>query len=258
MTYPIFSISPLIQQQHGTTKNCQAIFNKICTSRQKTETFALEEYSVALLRGDKLSKEKQGEIIQKLARCTGLLPDYIERAQLRVNPWQFRKELLRNDKRTIGRFDIRFLGIDSDTCGEFAEYDPSFEALAGILTAVFNEYARSELKLQKDEEYRVIIPLKGWNYSKATNQYLNLSPTLAEVMSKNPNFRVMVANGYYDLALPYFGSDYSFNHLGYDISFQDRVTRKYYEAGHMMYTYRPSLIQLKQDIAAFIEGNKNP
>ncbi len=224
---------------------------------KESEAFAIDEYSIALLKGASLDKQQREQTIQKLARYTGLSPLVIEKAQMRIDPFQYRKELLKEDNRTIGRFDIRFKGIDSDACAKYAEYDSSLEELTGIFTAVFNDYARNQLNWKTDEEYRTLVSIRNWNY-KAANRYLNVAPTLAEVMAKNPNFRVFVASGYYDLALPYFTSDYSFNHLGYDGSLLKRVTKKYYEAGHMMFIYRPALIQLKKDVAGFIlEANNS-
>ncbi len=218
---------------------------------QEVQNFALNEYTLALMQGDSIDEKSRLNIIERLAYYTGLSKDFIDRSNLRVNNLHFSKELLRNEKRTIGRFDSRYKGIDSHACGETFEYDPSATAIFGAFTAAFNDYIRSELKYETDEEYKILTSVQPWNYNKATNQYLNVGENLREVMTKNPSLKVFVASGYYDLATPYFATDYTFNHLSLDPSLRSHITKKYYDGGHMMYVQKVSLIKLKKDLADF-------
>src|SRR5437588_2452678 len=168
---------------------------------------------------------------------------------------RFIKELLRKERRTVGRFDSRFTGTDLDAAGERPEYDPSFEAVQGPYTATFNDYVRSELKFEKDQPYEVLTGrVQPWDFGDAKNRYLNVSPTLRQAMTKNRDLRVFVANGYFDLATPYLATEYTFNHLGLSGTSADHVTMRYYEAGHMMYVHKPSLHKLKKDVAAFVQA----
>ncbi|MBA3721192.1 MAG: peptidase S10 [Parachlamydiaceae bacterium] len=215
------------------------------------ESFVNNEYAAALFKGSLLPDNERQEIVKKLALFTGLKPDYVDQSDLRVDIMRFTKELLRDRDRTVGRFDSRFTGIDSNSVGEFNEYDPSMDAIFGAFTATFNHYLRNDLKWKSDMDYKILANIKKWDYSIATNQYLNVSETLRGEMTRNPNLRVFVANGYYDLAAPFFATKYTFNHLGLDTSLEQHVTMKHYDAGHMMYIKRPELIKLKNDLASY-------
>lgn len=217
---------------------------------KQARDFVTKDYSTALFKGDLLTVEERKSIVQKLARFTGLTPDYVERSNLRIDMMRYAKELLRNQRRTIGRFDSRFQGIDIDAVGEYFEYDPSADAIFGAFTATFNHYVRKDLKWEKDTHYKILTNVQPWKYGNG-NQYLNVAENLRSVMTKNPYMRVFVANGYYDLATPFFATEYTFNHLGLDPSFPSHVTMTYYDAGHMMYIYRPSLVQLKKDLSKY-------
>jgi len=223
---------------------------------KEAEAFALGEYALALLKGAALTAEARTRLVEKLARYTGLTPDYIERANLRIEIMRFTKELLRSERRTVGRLDSRFKGMDRDAVGENFEYDPSLANITGPYTAAFNDYVRGELKFESDLPYEVLSfkVNEQWSFSDHQNQYVNVAETLRKAMTINPYLKVFVANGYYDLATPYFAAEYTFNHLGLDASLQANVSMGYYEAGHMMYIHLPSLAQLKQDLTAFVRG----
>ena len=212
--------------------------------------FVINEYAQALFKGNLLKPEERAYIVNQLARLTGLSSEYIERSNLRIEMMRFAKELLRYQDRTVGRFDGRLKGIDADGVGEHFEYDPSADAVFGAFTATFNQYVKTELKWPYNGRYKILTNVQPWDYGIA-NQYLNVAENLRSVMTKNPYIRVFVGNGYYDLATPFFATEYTFNHLGLNASLLNHVTMKYYPAGHMMYIYHPSLIQLKEDLANY-------
>ncbi|HEX9639235.1 MAG TPA: peptidase S10, partial [Acidobacteriota bacterium] len=174
---------------------------------------------------------------------------------LRISIFRFVKELLRDQRRTVGRLDSRFKGSDADAAGESFEYDPSYAAIQGPFTAALNHYVRSELGFESDLPYEILTGrVRPWSYGEAENRYLNVAETLRQAMTQNPYLKVMVASGYYDLATPYFASDYTFSHLGLEPSAVDRVTIHHYEAGHMMYIHLDSLARFKSDVAAFVHS----
>ncbi|MCC6190037.1 MAG: peptidase S10 [Anaerolineales bacterium] len=219
---------------------------------RQSEAFALGDYAQALLKGDKLRGRERARVARQLARLTGLSLDYVERTDLRINIHRFVKELLRGQGRTVGRLDSRFTGIDRDAAGEFHEYDPSLTNVLGPYTAVFNDYVRGELKFESDLPYEVLNE-KVWPWrADHDNQYINVAETLRKAMTINPHLRVLVANGYFDLATPHFATEYTFNHLGIDPSLQANLSLHYYEAGHMMYIHRPSLAKLRDDLTSFV------
>ncbi|MGQ0600626.1 MAG: S10 family peptidase [Anaerolineales bacterium] len=222
----------------------------------EAERFAANEYTLALMQGDALPAEERARIVAQLARLTSLSTDYIERTDLRINIMRFVKELLRAERRTVGRLDSRFTGIDRDSAGESFEEDPSYTNILGPYTAAFNHYVRGELKFETDLPYEILNPTiwQNWSYAQHENQYVNVADTLRRAMTSNPYLKVFVANGYYDLATPHFATVYTFNHLGLDPSLRQNFSMAYYEAGHMMYIHAPSLSRLKEDLAAFIHN----
>ncbi|MEZ4658286.1 MAG: hypothetical protein R2911_11995 [Caldilineaceae bacterium] len=221
----------------------------------EVEEFAANAYTLALMKGAKLGQDERSQIVEKLAQYTGLSADYIERTNLRIAIHRFVKEILRPQQRTVGRFDTRITGVDRDAVGEVHEYDPSFAVIHGVYTAMFNNYVRTELGFESDLVYEILTSLyQTWDYGKNQNQYVNVAETLRGAMTKNRYLKVFVGNGYYDLATPYFATEYTFNHLGLDAELQANISMGHYEAGHMMYVHKPSIIQLKQDLDEFIEA----
>lgn len=219
----------------------------------EVEAFAQGEYALALMKGAALEEAERDVIASKLARYTGLSEDYIRRTNLRINIHRFVKELLRDEGRTVGRLDSRYKGIDRDAAGEHHEYDPSLAAIMGPYTGTFNDYVRHELGFESDLPYEILTGrVHPWSFAEHQNEYVNVAETLRKAMTMNPFLRVFVANGYYDLATPYFATEYTFNHLGIDPSLQENISMSYYEAGHMMYLHIPSLARLKADLDGFI------
>lgn len=219
----------------------------------EAETFALGDYAHALLEGDALPAAERGEIIRKLARYTGLSPEYIERTGLRIEASRFRKELLRDQRRTLGRYDSRFTGIDVDAAGETPDYDPSWSAVQGVFTAVINDYLRTELGFESDLPYETLTGrVHPWNFGSAQNRFLDVADTLRSAMTENPALQVYIACGYDDLATPFLATKYTVSHMDLDPSLRDHLRLGFFDAGHMMYIDRHAADRLKADVTAFI------
>lgn len=220
----------------------------------EVEAFALGDYTLALMQGANLPAETRQGIAQKLSRYTGLSLEYVERVNLRIDIFRFCKELLRDQQRTVGRLDSRYIGFDRDAAGEHFEEDPSYTAILGPYASTFNDYIRRELEFESDLPYEILSfkVFPSWQYSQHQNAYVNVSETLRLAMTRNPALRVHVANGYYDLATPYLATLYTFSHLSLDPSLQTNISMSFYEAGHMMYVHLPSLARMKETLAAFV------
>ncbi len=198
--------------------------------------FADTEYSQGLMLGDRLPEAERTKLIGEVARFTGLSTKYVDEANLRISDQRFFKELLRDEKKTIGRYDSRLEGVDLDAAGEEAEYDPSYAAVQGAYTAAFNEYVRKDLNWQSDVEYNILTPkVWPWNFSEFTNAYVNVADRLRFAMTQNQFMHVLQMNGYYDLATPFFATEYTFDHLGLPANLQKNVSMSYCGAGHMLY-----------------------
>ncbi len=220
---------------------------------RQVEAFARGEYTLALMQGAALPAEERTAIIRKLAYFTGLSEDYIDRTDLRIEIFRFTKELLRHERRTVGRLDSRFKGIDRDSAGERFEFDPSYANIQGPYTAAFNAYVRGELNFESDLPYEILTDrVWPWSYAEFENSYLNVAETLRQAMCTNPSLKVYIANGYFDFATPYFATEYTFNHLGLDESLRGNLRMGYFEAGHMMYIHLPSLAKLRAELENFI------
>ena len=220
----------------------------------EVERWAAGEYTVALAKGDRLSPAERQEVIDRLSRYTGLDKRFIDNSDLRIEIQRFDKELLRDEKRTVGRLDGRFKGIDASAASETPDFDPSLAAIRPPYTATFNNYVRGELGFKSDLEYYILGGGVGrWDFG-ADNTYADTSEALRSAFAKNPYMKLFVASGYYDLATPYFATQYTLRHMGLDPSLQASVTATYYEAGHMMYIDSRSLARLKADAAAFVHG----
>jgi carboxypeptidase C (cathepsin A) len=220
----------------------------------EVEAFASGEYTLALMKGDTLGKKEREEIAQKLSRYTGLSREYIQRTNLRIEIHRFTKELLRSKRQTVGRLDSRFISHDRDAAGEHFEFDPSYAAIQGPFTAALNQYVRQELNFKSDLPYEILSErVHPWSYKEHENQYLNVAETLRKAINLNPALRVFVANGYYDLATPYYATAHTFNHLQLEPDLRPNISMEYYEAGHMMYIHEPSLVAQKKHLADFIK-----
>jgi carboxypeptidase C (cathepsin A) len=236
----------------------------------EVEDFALNEYSVALLKGNRLSKDETERIAGKLADYTGLSREYVRESNLRIRHDRFVKELMRTDFQTVGRLDSRFKGRDADAAGETYEFDPASAAIQGAFSTMLNNYLRTELEYKEDLPYAIYGNVFPWNFLSSPEEAgpmmmptsrlrfgggtVNVAETLRRAMSENSFLQVFCANGYYDGATPYFETQYTFSQIGLNGEFKDRVDMGYYEAGHMMYIHKPSHTKLKADLAAFIKA----
>lgn len=238
---------------------------------KEAEDFALNEYSVALLKGNRLESREADRVADKLAAYSGLSREYVKQSNMRVRHDRFVKELLRTSFETVGRLDSRFKGRDEDAAGENAEFDPASAVIHGAFSTMLNHYVRTELGYKEDIPYAIYGNVYPWNFLSSPEEAeaspgpgrgrfggltVNVADVLRRAMSENPFLQVFCANGYYDGATPYFGIEYTFSQMGLNGEFRDRVHMGYYEAGHMMYIHQPSLAALKKDLANFLRSTR--
>jgi carboxypeptidase C (cathepsin A) len=228
--------------------------------------FALGDYTTALLKGADLGAAERSAVAKKIHDYTGLSVDYLENADLRVTERQFTQELLREHHATVGRLDARFTGPTLDVLAKEADYDPQSAAISGAFTAAFQHYYHDELKFGRDKNYVVTAHIfRSWDFKHkppgapfALPLLTNTGLDLAHALVYNPNLRVLVLNGYYDLATPFLATEYMMSHLGLEKGLRSHIEMKYYEAGHMMYIHDPSLKKFKTDVASFIDRTAHP
>ena len=222
---------------------------------EEARQFAIGPYASALLKGQKLSPEERASVRARLSQFTGLSEAFLDRADLRVTPDRFYKELLRDRGLTVGRLDSRYTGRDYDSAGESPDNDPSFYGIDAGYTAAINSWARGPLGFVTDREYQSISGIgRDWDWrigGRDSNAYLNVTPYLGKALRENSGMRIFVAQGYYDFATPFFAAEYALSRTGIP---QDRVEYQYYEAGHMMYVRDEDRAKLSRDIRQFIRS----
>lgn len=224
--------------------------------------FTEEEYVPALFKGDQLSSDDQSRIASKLSDFTGLDQDFWIKADLRVTASEYFQELMRDDEMTVGRLDSRFIGINQDPISQNADYDPQSAAISPAYISTFLNYFYGDLKVNKDLLYSTTAGRRkgfSWDWKHQgnirwnTQAAINTGIDMAEALTHDPNMKVLIMNGYYDIATVFYGVEHSINHLGLPAHIKDNITMTYYEAGHMMYTHQPSLVKFKKDIDDFID-----
>jgi carboxypeptidase C (cathepsin A) len=238
-------------------RRLDARFGELRALTDEVEEFALGDYASVLLRGSRASEAARRSVLERLAAYTGLAPAYLEACDLRVAPQRFYKELLRSERRTTGRLDTRFTGIDSDAAGESPEYDPSYTVIQAPYTAAVNAYLRGELGFESDVVYEVLNGprVRPWNWGDdGNNRYVDVASLLRETMSWNRDLRVLLASGYYDMATPFAAAEWTLDHMGLDPSLAGNVRTTRYEAGHMMYVHPPSRDRLAAELRALVTG----
>jgi len=223
----------------------------------EVEQWAASDYMLALGKGDRLAGQERQDVVGKLSRYTGLSSQFIDNANLRVSLGLFRKELLRSEKRSVGRLDSRFKGFDSNLATDSPEYDASEAAIRPPYTSTLNNYVRSELGYKTDLEYYILGGgiTSPWNWG-TNNGYVDTSVALRNAMARNPYLKIFVAMGYYDMATPYFAVDYTLHHISLDPALLKNFSTGYYEAGHMMYIDEKSLGKMRADVGKFIDDSQ--
>ncbi|MGB8475760.1 MAG: hypothetical protein WCE61_16900 [Candidatus Acidiferrum sp.] len=218
---------------------------------EKAREFAHGEYAQALEKGDELSAAEHQKVAEDLAHYTGLSTQYIEEANLRVSPFRWFKELERNKRRTIGRLDSRFEGMDVDAAGERFEYDPSEASYLGAFVATFHDYVQRELKWDSDAYYTVTANVRPWDQTGNTQ----VAEVLRAAMTQQTYLKVLVLCGYYDVATPFNGIETTVAHMNLEPSVRKNISFDYYQSGHMVYIDEKAHDKLHKDVDEFIESS---
>lgn len=232
---------------------------------REVEHFALTDYASALQDGNQISSETLDRVAEQIHRYTGISVDYIKRADLRISGGEFEKELLRGAGAVTGRLDSRYSGPTMDRLGQFAEYDPQSSSVSSAYVSAFNDYAHSILHYGNNknfndgyQEYKVFSgAIDKWDFTHqqpnaGNGKIVNVLPDLASAMKHNPNLRVMLNQGYYDIGTTYFQGVYEMRHLNLPPSLTKNIEIVQYESGHMIYAHEESLRQLHDNVARFI------
>jgi carboxypeptidase C (cathepsin A) len=227
----------------------------------EARAFAVGPYAAALTKGQNIGAEERDAVAQRMSELTGLSPEFIKRANLRVDLSRFRTELMRNERQTVGRFDSRYVGIDSDAAGDSPDYDASDKAISGAFIGTFNNYLANELKYDTNMTYRLSARDEAgftwdWKHKAPGSNFPMNNPNtaldLAAAMRTNPYLKVLSLNGWYDMATPFFGTEYDLSHMMLEPAQQRNLEFRYYPSGHMVYLNPDALHRMRLDVESFI------
>jgi carboxypeptidase C (cathepsin A) len=232
---------------------------------EEVEHFAVNEYAHALAMGADLDPAQRKAVVAKLHQYTGLPEAYIEKANLRITGGEFRQNLQDDSDTTTGRLDSRFSGPSLDPLAKTAEYDPQSAAISSAYISAFNDYARKELKVGDDKVFKPSAGnIRVWNFQhqppgamRPLSQATNVMPDLATALKYNPNLKIQLNAGYFDLATPFFQGVYEMKHLPIPDKLQANIEYKFYDSGHMVYAHDASLKALHDNAAGFIRRTSN-
>lgn len=227
----------------------------------EVRAYANGPYVAALAKGTDISPAEADAVAAKLSQYTGLSPQFIKDVDLRIDLGRFRKELERDQRRTVGRLDSRFEGIDVDAGGETPEYDASDSYITGAFIGTFHDYLATELGYTTNLTYRPSYDEinKNWDWkhkAPGSSRPMPVADTaldLAAAMRENPRLKVYSLNGYYDMATPFFGTEYDIAHMQLDPALRRNVSFAYYPSGHMVYLHEDSLKRMKADLDRFYD-----
>jgi carboxypeptidase C (cathepsin A) len=235
----------------------------VATVVEQAKQWAAGPYAAALAQGSSLDPATRNQIAQQMSALTGLSPQFILDANLRVDLSRFQKELLRDQRLTIGRYDSRYTGIDADAAGERPEYDASDTAISGAFIASFNDYLSRDLGYKTDVPYRVsAYDLDGfkWDFThkapgggRGPQTSPDVAVDISAAMRTNPYLHLLSLNGYYDMATPFFGTEYDLHHMGLEPAQAQNIAFRYYPSGHMAYLNPDALRMMHRDLSAWYD-----
>lgn len=233
----------------------------VAEAAARGRAFAEGPYAAALEKGQRISPEERDSVAQQMSALTGLSPEFIERANLRIELSRFRKELLRDQRLTVGRYDSRYMGVDPDAAGESPDYDASDTAISGAFIGTLNNYLARDLGYQTSMTYRASASEEEgfkWDFNhkapgvRFTLNAPNTAIDLAAAMRTNPYLKVLSLNGWYDMATPFFGTEYDLDHMMLEPAQQRNLEFRYYPSGHMVYLNPDALHAMRLDVERFV------
>jgi carboxypeptidase C (cathepsin A) len=225
-------------------------------ARQEAEQWASGEYAQALAKGDALTPQERQQVVDHMARYTGLSKEVLDQANMRIDVPKFTHYLLLDQKVRVGRLDGRFTGPDPDGLLDTPFYDPTEADVLPPYTSVFNSYVRNELGYKVDMPYYV-FPREGggfkWEWGSAGEGFPSTATDLRHAIVRNPFLKILVMEGYYDLATPYYAANYTMQHLDLPEKFRSQISYATYEAGHMVYLPAEQLKKMRGDEGTFVD-----
>ena len=264
--YPLIlpSYTMIAAYHHKLPANLTADLAK---TRQEVSNWALTDYWSALNHGDALSPQDRQAIVAKLAQYTGLPENVVNMANMRIDVRTFTSWLLADQRQRVGRLDGRYTSDNPDGPFEGGFQDPTSNHTSGPFTMVFNNYIRNELNYKVDMPYYTSARDLGtfsWNWAEPQQGpgggggfqmgYADVATALRSAMVKDPYLKVLVMEGYYDLATPFLAAQYTMDHLDLTPGLRKNFSYTYYDSGHMVYLDQKAHDKMHNDYVQFVES----
>jgi carboxypeptidase C (cathepsin A) len=224
------------------------------------EEFAAGDYATFLIRGASLGVAERERTLSRLADLVGLPLELVTRAEGRVSPVAFARELLRDERKVLGFYDVSVTATDPfPDRPEHAAPDPTLAGISPAYTAAVNRQLRSEIGVRTDREYRLLSFEVNEAWKEDTKRHFFAPPEGATDsfrygMALNPHLRAFLTHGRYDMATPYFASDRLRNLMRFDPDTAGRLTVRHFEGGHMFYAREESRRGFTAAISEFVAG----
>ncbi len=246
---------------------CQSDADAPCPPLKQAEQWAIGEYGPALARGDSLTAQERQNIIDKLSMYTGLSKALVDEMNLRIDVGTFDHYLLLDQRLRVGRLDGRYAlpeaGFPGSRPGGGGGGDPASIATTPPFTMTFHNYMRTELNYKTDLPYYTSAGQSGmflWSSTGTTpapggNQGFQetISPLRAAIVG-NPFLKVLVMEGFYDLATPYYQAEYTMHELNLPARYQSNISYERYWSGHMVYLEQKAHAKMQKDWDSFVEA----
>ncbi len=238
----------------------------LMTFLDEVRTFTEEEYVPVLFKGNRAGADEKMAVAKKLEAYAGVSAELWMKANLRMTAGEFFQKLLEGEGEIVGRLDSRFTGLNQDLMRQSADYDPQSASISPAYITRFLDYLHNDLAVDKTANYSITAGRREgfkWDWKHegnmrwGTQAAINTGPDMARALTRDPNMRVLIMNGIYDLATVFYGVEYSLDHLSISPEVRDNIIMEYYEAGHMMYTHQPSLVKFKEDLKEFVDETVN-
>lgn len=230
-----------------------------CTAEDQAEAarrFINARYLTALYAGSALAAGEREAVAERLSQLLGLPAPAILGNDLRISPGAFARMLLSGEKRQIGLYDARFTLPLAPNGNDPVADDPAMGQYVPGFVAAWNDYAREHLNVALDMTYepiafRSVNARWDYGYGPGVPVLRNFATDLAVAMRRNPQLRLLVGTGYYDLVTTLGAAEYTVRHAGIPL---EAVTFREYESGHMPYLGDASRRKLAADVRAFVRG----
>ena len=237
----------------ATARYHNKIEGEMATLHEEARAFAFGDYTRVLLQGHEASAEDRERVAATLQTLTSLPAAFWLENHLRISPARFRRELLREQQLTLGRFDSRVAWPAISPQDDYPDYDPSYRVAYGAFATAINDYLSRELDWKGHHPYEILTSkVHPWNWGRK-NSILNVTDKLATSLRDNPDLRILVMAGYTDLATPPTGILQSLRTTRQiPESYRGNITTAWYQAGHMFYLNQPDLEKMRADLVNFI------